>query len=558
LGWPTRRAARQAILAAAAVACGALTACGGGKGADTLAGATASDDLPIVETTGGAIRGRLRDKVFEFRGVPYGADTGGQGRFRPPRPVPAWSGVLDAFENAPMCPQVRDAAAPGDLMSVGLREKGDQKITAADVSEDCLTLKVTTPALDDGARPVMVWLHGGGFAFGGGMALVADGGNLVRKGDIVHVAVNHRLGAFGYFYLADLLGPDYAESGNVGMLDIVLALEWIRDNIAKFGGNPNNVTIYGNSGGGAKVSTLMAMPQARGLFAKAIIQSGSRYITVRDAMAAREHSARAIAHLGLDREKAGELLTMPMERLLEVMEPEAQLRGGFIPVVDGSVLQRQPWSPSAPAESADVPLIVGFSETEPTFMFGRNDPIFDDVEVLRARVREVLGPKADLAQIERRYDELLPGQTAHRRLFMIWADAQDVNAGITQALRRVRQEGAAPVYVYQITFDTPVADGRWHSPHTIELPFIHDDLKAVPSMLGEDVDHMQPLADLMSSMWLSFARTGDPNVPGAPRWDPFDEQRQPVMMFDFETEQGDSPFAERLKLLADIGLYPMR
>src|SRR5690606_6741394 len=176
----------------------------------------------------------------------------------------------------------------------------------------------------------------------------------------------------------------------------------------------------------------------------------------------------------------------------------------------------------------------------------------------RARVREVLGPKADLAQIERRYDELLPGQTAHRRLFMIWADAQDVNAGITQALRRVRQEGAAPVYVYQITFDTPVADGRWHSPHTIELPFIHDDLKAVPSMLGEDVDHMQPLADLMSSMWLSFARTGDPNVPGAPRWDPFDEQRQPVMMFDFETEQGDSPFAERLKLLADIGLYPMR
>src|SRR5690606_22139558 len=263
--------------------------------------------------------------VFEFRGVPYGADTGGQGRFRPPRPVPAWSGVLDAFENAPMCPQVRDAAAPGDLMSVGLREKGDQKITAADLSEACLTLKVTTPALDDGARPVMVWLHGGGFAFGGGMALVADGGNLVRKGDIVHVAVNHRLGAFGYFYLADLLGPDYAESGNVGMLDIVLALEWIRDNIAKFGGNPNNVTIYGNSGGGAKVSTLMAMPQARGLFAKAIIQSGSRYITVRDAKAAREHSARAIAHLGLDREKAGELLTMPMERLLEVMEPEAQL-----------------------------------------------------------------------------------------------------------------------------------------------------------------------------------------------------------------------------------------
>src|SRR5690606_26031388 len=212
-----------------------------------------------------------------------------------------------------------------------------------------------------------------GFAFGGGMALVADGGNLVRKGDIVHVAVNHRLGAFGYFYLADLLGPDYAESGNVGMLDIVLALEWIRDNIAKFGGNPNNVTIYGNSGGGAKVSTLMAMPQARGLFAKAIIQSGSRYITVRDAMAAREHSARAIAHLGLDREKAGELLTMPMERLLEVMAPEAQLRGGFIPVVDRSGLQRQPWSPSAPAESADVPLIVGFSETEPTFMFGRKD-----------------------------------------------------------------------------------------------------------------------------------------------------------------------------------------
>jgi len=350
-------------------------------------GATESGIAPVVETTAGRVRGVVNRGVFTYRGLPYGASTAGSHRFLPARKPEPWTGVRDAFQNGHSSPQV--APAPSAI-GWGLRGSSAQ-------GEDCLVLNVFTPAVNDGGRrPVMMWIHGGGYTYGSGSSLGYDGANLSRVGDVVVVCINHRLNIAGHLYLGGV-SQAYAESGNVGLLDIVTALQWVRDNIARFGGNPGNVTIFGQSGGGGKVSTLLAMPAAKGLFHKAIIESGStlKQMTRDDA---ERTTDRVMKTLGLPRGSITELQNVPLPKLLAAMGDGASAGDGgglrFGPVVDGHALPRDPFDPTAPDVSADVPLIIGTTETEGSY-FAPSELLSLDEAAARARLRERLKDEGD-------------------------------------------------------------------------------------------------------------------------------------------------------------------
>jgi len=327
---------------------------GGSIAAEALSVDAASKfEGPVVETTSGKIRGVIQAGTLTFRGVPYGASTAGSNRFMPPRKPEPWAGVRETFQNGPTAPQL---SGPPNALILNHKEPAVQ-------GEDCLVINVFTPGVNDGRkRPVMVWLHGGGFASGAGSAHSFDGTYLAHSGDVVVVSVNHRLNIFGYLYLADAGGEKYADSGNAGLLDVVAVLEWVRENIAQFGGNPGNVTIFGQSGGGLKISTLLAMPPAKGLFHKAIIESGSLLKGIPREEASKT-TERILAKLGLQSSQVDELQKLPVERLLSAIDNRGAAPGtapfNLVPVVDGRALPRDPFDPSAPDISSDVPLIVG-------------------------------------------------------------------------------------------------------------------------------------------------------------------------------------------------------
>ena len=304
---------------------------------------------PIAETRTGKLRGRLDHGINVFRGVYYGADTAST-RFLPPVPVASWTGVRDALEFGAVAPQP----------STGGRA----------ISENCLHLNVWTPALRDGGRrPVMVWFHGGAYSSGTSNELDTDGARLSARGNVVVVTVNHRLNAFGYLYLAEFGGPDLADSGNVGMLDLVLALQWVRDNIAEFGGDASNVSIFGHSGGGAKCATLMAMPAAKGLFRRVATHSGQQVTASRQTTASRNARALLVA-LNLSPDRVNELRTLPMEQLVKVSRAPEYLG----PVKDLRSLPRDPFDPDAPPLSAHIPMIMGNTHDETRVLIGRGDP----------------------------------------------------------------------------------------------------------------------------------------------------------------------------------------
>ncbi len=305
----------------------------------------------LVTTTAGVVKGRRAGATVVFRGVPYGAATGGAHRFRPAPPPAPWDGVLDAHTNGAPCPQPVSALMSGETVD------GD-----VPAGEDCLVLNLWTPGLDDAARPVLVWLHGGGYALGAGSSPAYDGHRLAMRGDAVIVALNHRIGPLGYCHLADLGGERFSGSGNAGNLDIVLALEWVRDNIARFGGDAGNVTVFGESGGGRKVTKLLTMPAARGLFHRAIIQSGAQPY----AMTAEEGTAAAVgllARVGLTEQQLDQLQRLPVAKILG----EGRSAYAFTPVVDGLTLPLHPIDAITAGRSADVPVIVGTTRDEAVF-----------------------------------------------------------------------------------------------------------------------------------------------------------------------------------------------
>ena len=484
---------------------------------------------PVVETTAGKVRGVIQGGTHIFRGIPYGASTAGSNRFMPPRKPEPWPGVRDAFQNGPTAPQL---GGPPNALILNHKEPAVQ-------GEDCLVINVFTPGVNDGRkRPVMVWLHGGGFASGAGSAHAFDGTNLARSGDVVVVSVNHRLNIFGYLYLADLGGEKYADSGNAGLLDIVAVLEWVRENVVHFGGNPGNVTIFGQSGGGLKISTLLAMPPAKGLFHKAIIESGSALKGIRREEA-NKTTERILSKLGLQENQVDQLQTLPVAQLLSAIDTRGAAQGTIpftiAPVVDGRALPSDPFDATAPAISADVPLIIGSVSTEGTFFTPPDSPLFSlDEAGMRARLTPRFGEATD--KLIDLYRKEMPNASPSQIYFLITAFP---TAAITQAERKVAQ-GKAPVYMYLFTWETPVEGGKRHSPHTVELPFVFNNVADQPEEVGNGPE-LQPLAEKVSGAWTAFARTGNPGAAGTPKWLAYTSNERATMIINNEWKLVNDP-----------------
>ena len=499
----------------------------------TFAAAVASPryETPDVETANGKVRGVSHDGVHVFRGIPYAASTAGENRFLAPRKPASWTGVRDAFANGALAPQI--TPPPGSI-GAALRSHGEQ-------NEDCLVLNVFTRGLGDGhKRPVMLWIHGGGYTYGSGGSLGYDGTNLARTRDVVVVSINHRLTIFGHLFLGD---GKFTGSGNAGILDIVAALEWVRDNISRFGGDPGNVTIFGQSGGGGKVSTLLAMPAAKGLFHKAIVESGS---TLKQASReGAEKTTRAVLDkLGLKQSQIAELQTMPMAKILAASEG---LRWG--PVVDGSALPHDPFDPAAPGVSADVPMLIGTAATEGSF-FAPPELLSMDEATLRSRMKDRLGSEADdiIALFRKRRPKAAPSEL----YFTISAFPTSANL---QAERKSAQ-GKAPAFLYYFAWKTPVEGGRRLAPHCIEIPFAFNNVWQMPEMVGTGPE-IQEMADRTSGAWAAFARTGNPSHALIPKWLPYSSGQRQTMLIDSEWKLANDPNREERLAMARFTRLPM-
>jgi para-nitrobenzyl esterase len=487
----------------------------------------------IVSTTNGPVRGYREGGLEIFKGLRYAAPPLGALRFAPPERPKPWTEPADAV--ALGAPAIQVGVAPGDI--TGGRSAGDPPAPGQPgTAEDCLFINVWTPGLT-GKRPVMVWLHGGGFANGSGGAAMYDGEALARRGDAVIVTVNHRLNVFGYLSLAELGG--HPSSGLAGMLDIVMVLEWVRDNIAAFGGDASCVTIFGESGGGMKVSLLLAMPPAKGLFHRAIIQSGPGLKAVSKEAAAKNAKA-LFDQLGLKADELEKLRALPAAVIQEAAAKAATggPLGGFSPSVDGIALPRDPFDPTAPEITKDVPVLIGTNKDEATlFLFA--DPKFgeyDEADMLK-RVRQSAGDRAGalLAAVRETFPDYSPSHLAAgvQTATMMWSGS------ITLAERKAAQN-AAPAYMYLLAWETTAARGKLRSPHALEIPLVFDNVEKARSFCGRN--DPQVVAEQMSEAWLAFARTGDPNTPALPDWPAYDAARRATMVFDLESRVVEDPY----------------
>jgi para-nitrobenzyl esterase len=532
---------RRKFIGLGAVASGLLL-----SGKMKVARAVAAQGAPgeIVETTAGRIRGLAQGGVVAFKGIPYGAPTGGSSRFMPPGKPQPWAGVRDALALGFRCPQSPSTLIP-EVAAVDRKEPP---------GEDCLVLNVWTPGAGRSRkRPVMVWLHGGGYSAGSSGYAIYDGANLAQKHDAVIVGVNHRLNVFGFLYFAEIGGEKYAHSSNVGMLDLVAALEWVRDNIGAFGGDAGNVTIFGQSGGAGKVSTLMAMPSAKGLFHRAVIESRpmEKGVPRGEASAAAEEF---LSRLGLKPNQIDEAQKLPMEQLVAAMRaggmpgnPSLRLE----PTVDDRTLPWGMFDPRATELSANIPLLTGSVETEVAFIPNQVlDPIDD--ATLHQKVKQALGKAGD--------DQVDPLIAAYRKgrpniantdLYLILASDATFRQGVLAEAERKAAGGKAPAYMYYFTWHSPVRDGKLRAFHTLELPFVFDNLEAGKTMTGTGEDR-QALSDRMSNAWVAFARTGNPNHTGLPHWPAFSNQERATMIFNDECKVVNDPNGEERKMLRSL------
>ena len=475
---------------------------------------------PVVQTVGGRVRGSSDGTVASFKGIPYGAPTGGANRFMPPRPREPWAGVREATSFGLICPQPN--------FPILAEEKGS--LAEGPQGEDCLVLNVWTPQLT-GRRPVMVWYHGGGYAVGAGSAPWYDGAALAARHDVVVVTVNHRLNVFGFLDLTSIGGAAAAGSGNAGMLDCVAALAWVRDNIAGFGGDPGNVTIFGESGGAGKVSTLMAMPSAKGLFHRAIAQSGAA-LRHNTSDAAARATQGLFAQLGLNPGDIAALQALPTQTILEAMG-KMRPPGNFGPVVDGSSIPAHPFDPSAPAMSADVPFLTGSNLTESTF-FGDTplEPIDDATlhQKVKTYVRTDDAGADRLIGLFRRTDP----SRSNTLVYQLISSEYWMRSGVLVQAERKAALSRAKVYVYQFNRLSPARGGILNSPHGSEIPFAFANIDKAPEISGTG-PVQDGLVDQMSAAWTAFARTGDPNVEQLPYWPAYDGGERAVMVFDNQT-----------------------
>jgi para-nitrobenzyl esterase len=557
---------RVVLKGAALVAGGALSV----KGAAVAASAQSAGAAPsrvgdagiagagvaIVETEAGKVSGYIRKGLYIFKGVPYGDTTEGSNRFMPPGKPKPWTGIRSSRQYGFIAPQDKGNGREHDEEAFIFQWNDSIQ------GEDCLRVNVWTPGINDNKRrPVMVWLHGGGYAAGSGNDIPAfDGENLAREGDVVVVTLNHRLNVLGFL---DLSGYDgkYAKSGNAGMLDIVAALEWVRDNIAAFGGDPQRVLIFGQSGGGAKVGTLMGMPSAKGLFHRAVVESGS-FASRNTTEKSRRLADIFLRELGLTPATLGRLQTLPYAALSSASV--AALRKGnggpgtpgdvrqfgkrlaFAPVVDGNVLPQSPFLDAAPEMSADVPMIIGTTLNE--LISGFNHPEYErmtDAELAAKTQAMYPGRSAAIIAAFRK-------RTPDAKPFDLWSriasGAPVRRAAIEQAALKAALN-RAPAYLYWFNWMTPILDGRPRAFHCAEIPFVFRNTDECDHMTGGG-PRARALSALMSRAWVQFAHTGNPNHAGMPHWAPYSSQSQPTMIFDDKSRLALAPDAEEQASIA--------
>jgi para-nitrobenzyl esterase len=492
----------------------------------------------LAQTTQGRVRGFVDGDIFTYLGIPYGASTAGQGRFAAPLPAPSWDGTRPCLVAGCVSPQPARAGAT-EATRAYQEERFLLQWRDGVQSEDCLNLNVWTPGLDrEARRPVMVWLHGGHFAFGSSLELPAtNGAALCRRGDVVVVSVNHRLNIFGY--LPWLEGDDGTTAENPGMLDLVLALEWVRDNIEGFGGDPDCVTIFGQSGGGAKVTTLLAMPKARGLFHRAIVQSNCALRQAGPDQAERVLHA-VHTELGEPNDPVNRLGALAPEALLQlesrvmarVMLPDNPARRNarirWEPVVGGETLPRHAWDPDAPGLASEVPLLVGTTLDEFFGGIGVETSNLTDAE-LETELRQHFGTNGGAIHdlFRRKYPDWSPFRRRARAY-----SATIRQCAVVQARRKAAQR-ASPSYLYWFRWVTPALDGRPGAFHTAELPFVFDNVSSCVEWTGGG-EEASALAAKVSASWIAFARSGSPGHEGLPQWSPVTEEGSETMCFDSE------------------------
>jgi para-nitrobenzyl esterase len=515
------------------------------------------DNIAVTDTTSGKVRGYILRGIHYFLGVPYGADTSGANRFMPPQKPKPWTDVYPALWWGNTAPQNMENRYSSKYASFRDHWNYD------DVSEDCLRLNVFTPALNDGRkRPVMFWIHGGGYSNGNGIEQDGySGENIARARDVVFVSVNHRLGPLGYCNLAGVGGEKYAASGNVGQLDLVAALEWVRDNIASFGGDPGNVTIMGQSGGGAKVCVLTAMPSAQGLFHKAVVLSGAS-VRAGDKAMAEKLGSYVLAEAGLAAGDVDKLQQLPWKAYYEFATKAQRklaselaasgtrvtgLRAGFSPSVDGHYLPQHPYAPDAAPTAANVPMIICSTENEQA-------PAWTDASLMNLTLPQVaerlkeragfgpgLGDKAmeDVEAYAKAYPDKKPVE--------IWSLVSSNRQNVV-TLADVKAKQAAPVFVSWFAWQPPLFDGRIGAFHCVDICFWFHNTDLMYTHTGGGA-RPRRLAEKMSASLAQFMRTGDPNGKGLTPWPKYSAARGETLVLDDECVVRNDPDREPRRAL---------
>ena len=504
------------------------------------------DNIAIAKTEYGKVRGYVLRGIHHFLGVPYGADTSGKNRFMPPQKPAPWTEIRPTLWWGNSAPQIMEKRYANPYSSFVDHWNYD------DVSEDCLKLNVWTPALDNQKRPVVVWLHGGGFV--NGNAVEQDGyhgENLARLGNIVFCSPNHRLGALGYTHLKAAGG--HPASGNVGNLDLVAALEWVKNNIAQFGGDPNNVTIIGQSGGGAKVTTLMNMPSAKGLFHKAVALSGSSLTGVNKEYA-EKLGLKVLEEAGLKPGEIDKLQQIPWRQYIDIansavakMADEAKRlnlqRGGYSPVADGVSMNGDAFFSDPNHFSADIPLLIcsTFHEQNPS----RVDSALENVTL--AEVKEKIKPRFGdkSGEIIDAYAKNFP----KARPIEIWALVVSNRKNAIAAANAKASQQKAPVYVAWFGWQPPLFDGRMRAFHCDDICFwfYNTDLMLTHTGGGK---RPRALSEKMAKSFLNFVKTGNPNGGGLPNWKPYSVANGETMVLDDSSMLVNDPDREARKALA--------